>query len=119
VLCAPWVTTGRVTRSGYAFVRAVRLAGAGDTVLDHMLMAAALALPLLAGLACAAAVLGWARAAAAVSGLAGLVLVTLATCAMRQPAGPALAGPWSGLLLGLAALALAVVYTRKGTPAHA
>src|SRR5579862_8536952 len=74
VLFAPWVTTGAAARSGFAFMRAAGTAGLLGSTGAHMLEAFVFALPALAALSCAAAVLGTTLLSWISSGVAGVVV---------------------------------------------
>lgn len=109
VLLAPWFSVGAVTRSAFAFVRATAGAGLGNLVEARLLEVAVLALPVLAGLTCGAAVIGswgsptaarWGRLVVpALAELAGLVLSALSLGALAFY-GTSSAGPWLGALVG-------------------
>lgn len=100
VLCAllPWSTVGSTERSGFALASAARsagvltgLAGAVAVLLDG--------LPVVAGLACAAMLLGRRRAAAALSVAAAMILVVASLVVLREGRGVSI-GPWLGVACG-------------------
>jgi len=113
---SPWVKTGGVTRSGYGLVRAVVNAGLASGAGSHVLALSVLSLPVLAGLSCALAALGAARLSAAVSGVAGAVVVALAACLAVAFGGSPAPGLWAGAATGSMSVVFTVLFIRERSP---
>ncbi len=119
VLLAPWARTGVATRSGYVFVRAVQGAGMLQGPFAHVLGWAVLAVPALAALSGATALVRSARASVVFCGLAGLVTLVFAALLFVKYHSDVTPGPWAGLVLGTGAMATAARYVRQGSVLHA
>ena len=117
-LFEPWARTGAATRSGYAFVRAAQSAAVVHGPWAHLLVGAVLALPVLAGFSCAAAVLRAGQASLFFCGLAGLVVLALSVWLFVKFQNQVPLGPWTGAVLGIAAVATTVRYGREGSARH-
>ena len=95
-LSVPSARTGGATRSGYGFVRAAQAAGLLDGPWAHVLRWSLLAVPVLAGLSGAAAVLRAGKASAVSCGLAGLATLAFFGLVVRQIAKQRPAWPVGG-----------------------
>lgn len=118
-LLAPWARTGTATRSGYVFVRAVQGAGMVHGPFAHVLGWAVLAVPALAALSGATALVRSARASVVFCGLAGLVTLVFSAWLFVKFQSDVSPGTWAGLVLGTAAVATAARYVRQGSVLHA
>ena len=87
--------------------------------LAHVLGWAVLAVPALAALSGATALVRSARASVVFCGLAGLVTLVFSVWLFSKFHSDVLPGPWAGLVLGAAAVATAGRYMRKGSVLHA
>lgn len=115
-LAAPWFTTGRVTRSAYGFVRALVGSGAVHGWEAQLLRASVFALPLLAGLTFAAAVLRAGLATAVLCGTAGSVLLILSVCVLVNEHGSGPLGPWLASVVGCCAITFCLSYAKNSYP---
>jgi hypothetical protein len=113
-LLAPWFTTGAVTRSGYGFLRAWEASGLAAGLDGRLLVGAAFALPLLAGVSAAAFVLHRRRWATGAASGAGAVLAVLSSFVLARQAGAGPAGPWAGAVVGSLTLALPAARGLRG-----
>jgi hypothetical protein len=116
ILFAPWATTGTATRSGLAFLRAASAAGLLGTTGAHVFEAFVFALPALAALSCAAAVLRAPIVSAISSGIAGLVIGAFALEMFIVFGAHAAVGPWFGVVGGAGAIAMSARYSTKVWP---
>jgi hypothetical protein len=119
VLFAPWATTGTATRSGFAFLRAASAAGLLGTTGAHVFEEFVFALPALAALSCAAAVLGTPFVSAISSGIAGLVTGAFALEMFIVFGAHAAVGPRVGVVGAAAAIVVSARYSAKVWPRRA
>jgi hypothetical protein len=84
-----------------------------------MLGWAVLAVPVLAGLSGAAAVVRSARTSVVFCGLAGLVSLAFSTWAFLKFQSHVPPGPWVGAVLGIGAVATAIRYAMQRSALHA
>jgi len=118
-LLVPSARTGDATRSGYGFVRAAQAAGIFHGSWAHVLGLSLLALPVLAGLSGAAAVLRAYKASVVFCGLAGLVALVFSAWLLGNLRNGASLGPWAGVLLGAGAVVTTLLYVIQGSASHA
>ncbi len=104
ILFAPWATTGTAARSGFAFLRAASAAGLLGSTGAHTFEAFVFALPALAALSCAAAVLRATLLSAISSGVAGLVVAAFSLEMFTVFGAHAPIGPWLGAVIAAAAI---------------
>jgi hypothetical protein len=113
-----------VTRSGFALVRAAKAAGLGNGAWFHLLGVLVFALPLLAGLSAAGAIVNARFASAVFLGAAGVVVVAFSAETFVIFGSHVPAGPWLGAVVGGAAVIMAgrgsvqVITGRDGRAAH-
>ena len=103
-----------MTRTGYGLARATLTSGLVQGMWAHVLVTSVFLLPVLAGAASAAAVLGAPKVAATASGLAGTVLLAVSVGLFSTPGLHVSLGPWAGAALGAAALGLSGFCTTRG-----
>lgn len=114
-LLVPSARTGGATRSGYGFVRAAQAAGLLGGPWAHLLRWSLLAVPVLAGLSAAAAVLRARKAAAVSCGLAGLATLAFSAWLFVKLPDRAPLGQWAAAVLGAAAMVTAFRYVTQGS----
>ena len=119
VLLSPWASTGAVTRSGYAFVEAVRSADLAGRLLAAILVWSVIAVPVLASLACAGATVGAHRTATAVSVVTGAIVLAYSAFVIFAYRAHVPVGPWAGCAMGLAALVVALRRSGSGNLSRA
>jgi hypothetical protein len=119
VLFAPWATTGTAARSGFAFLRAASAAGFLGSTEAHMLEAFVFALPALAALSCAAAVLGTTFLSGISSGIAGVVVGAFSLEMFIVFGAHAAVGPWLGAVIAAAAIVMSARHSAKAWPRRA
>lgn len=78
-----------------------------------------LAVPVLAGLSGAAAVLRACKASVVFSGLAGLVTLAFSVWLFAKLESSAVLGPWAGAVLGAGAVVTTLRYVAQGSVLHA
>ena len=118
VLLSPWASTGAVTRSGYAFVDAIRSADLAQSLPAAVLVWSVIAVPVLAALACAGATVGAGRTATAVSAVTGVIVLAYSVFVIFAYRAHVPVGPWAGCAMGLAALVVALRRSGGRSPAH-
>ncbi|HUB71493.1 MAG TPA: hypothetical protein VL984_13825 [Acidimicrobiales bacterium] len=114
-LFLPFARTGGATRSGYTFVRAAQAAGLLQGPWAHVLDWSLLAVPVLAGLSGAAAVMQAWKASVLFGALAGLVTLAYSAWSLFRSRTGAPFGPWVGAVLGAMAVATILRYVAKGS----
>jgi len=119
VLFAPWATTGTAARSGFAFLRAASAAGLLGTTGAHMLEVFVFAVPALAALSCAAALLGTTFVSGISSGAAGVVVGAFSLEMFIVFGARAALGPWLGVVIAAAAIVLSARHSAKVWPGRA
>ncbi len=118
-LLSPWASTGAVTRSGYAFVEAIRSADLAGGLLAAILIWSVTAVPILAAITCAGATMGAGRAAAAVCAVTGAIVLAYSAFVIFAYRARVPLGPWAGCAVGLAALVVSLLRRRDGRFARA
>jgi hypothetical protein len=113
---APWATTGTAARSGFAFLRAASSAGLLGSTMAHLLEALVFALPVLAALSCAAAILGTTFISGISSGVAGVVVGAFSLEMFIVFGTHAAVGPWLGATIAVIAIAISAHHSAKVWP---
>ena len=116
VLFAPWATTGTAARSGFAFLRAASAAGLLGSTGAHVLEGFVFALPGLAALSCAAAVLGTTVFSAISSGVAGVVVGAFSLEMFAAFGTHVAVGPWLGAVSAAGAIFISARHSAKVWP---
>jgi hypothetical protein len=119
VLFAPWATTGTAARSGFAFLRAAGAAGLLGSTGAQVLQVLVFALPALATLSCAAALLGTTFFSGISSGVAGVVVGAFSLEMFVAFGARAAVGPWLGVVIAAAAIVLSARHSARAWPGRA